>query len=120
MLPPDFQDLVTQWMVQTVARLAPRAAARPAYGGLIFEAEPGLHRSLICGLYAYRDHIAVEFSNGADLDDPFAVLEGKGKFRRHIKLRSMGDILAKDVDGMIARAFARPHPETDAAIDPLA
>ncbi len=34
-----------------------------------------------------------------------AVLQGLGKFRRHIKLHSMGDILAKEVEGYIVRAF---------------
>jgi len=106
MLAGDFHALVTEWMIATVARHAPQAGHRPMYGGLVFEREAGAHRSLVCGLYAYAQHLSIEFSHGAALPDPLGVLEGAGKFRRHIKLRSMGDILAKDVEGAIVRAFA--------------
>ncbi len=106
MLHPDFQTLITDWMIATVARHAPQAGHRAMYGGLVFERELGVHRSLMCGLYAYSEHMSIEFSRGAQLADPMGVLEGSGKARRHIKLRSMGDILAKDVEGYIDRAFA--------------
>ena len=106
MLSDDFQTLVTDWMMKTVTRHAPDAGHRPMYGGLVFERELGTPKTCICGIYAYSEHISVEFTHGAALDDPMGVLEGAGKHRRHIKLRSMGDILAKDVEGYIARAFA--------------
>jgi hypothetical protein len=106
MLSSDFQTLLTQWMMNTVARHAPDAGHRPLYGGLVFERELGVPKTCVCGIYAYSEHISVEFTHGAALADPMGVLEGAGKHRRHIKLRSMGDILAKDVEGYIARAFA--------------
>ena len=106
MLSSDFQTLLTQWMMNTVARHAPDAGHRPLYGGLVFELELGVPKTCVCGIYAYSEHISVEFTHGAALADPMGVLEGAGKHRRHIKLRSMGDILAKDVEGYIARAFA--------------
>ena len=106
MLNPDFQALLTDWMIATVARHAPKAGHRPMYGGLVFERALGVPKTCICGIYAYSAHISIEFTQGAALADPMGVLEGSGKLRRHIKLRSMGDILAKDVEGYIARAFA--------------
>jgi hypothetical protein len=106
MLNPDFQTMLTEWMIATIARHAPQAGHRPMYGGLVFERQLGTAKSGVCGLFAYSEHISIEFSQGAALDDPMGVLEGAGKARRHIKLRSMGDILAKDVGGYIARAFA--------------
>lgn len=106
MLTPDFQALLTDWLIATVSRVAPQAGQRPMYGGLVFERQLGTPKTCICGIYAYSEHISVEFTHGAALDDPMGVLEGSGKLRRHIKLRSMGDILAKDVEGYIARAFA--------------
>ncbi len=106
MLSSDFQTLLTQWMMNTVARHAPDAGHRPLYAGLVFERELGVPKTCVCGIYAYSEHISVEFTHGAALADPMGVLEGAGKHRRHIKLRSMGDILAKDVEGYIARAFA--------------
>ena len=106
MLSSDFQTLLTQWMMNTVARHAPDTGHRPLYAGLVFERELGVPKTCVCGIYAYSEHISVEFTHGAALADPMGVLEGAGKHRRHIKLRSMGDILAKDVEGYIASAFA--------------
>ena len=105
-LSDDFQTLFTDWTMKTVTRLAPNAGHRPMYGGLVFEHELGVPKTCVCGIYAYSEHISIEFTHGAALDDPMGVLEGAGKHRRHIKLRSMGDILAKDVEGYIARAFS--------------
>ncbi len=102
----DFQILFTDWMIKTVARHAPYAGHRPMYGGLVFERELGTAKSCVCGIYTYSEHIGLEFTHGAALADPMGVLEGAGKYRRHIKLRSMGDILAKDIEGYIAQAFA--------------
>lgn len=107
MLPPDLFGLITDWMILAVNRAFPSAGHRPMYGGIVFEREIGNPKSCVCGLYAYREHVSIEFSQGAALEDPFAVLEGAGKYRRHIKLRSMSDILAKDVEGYIARAFGK-------------
>ena len=106
MLTPDFQAMITEWMIATVARHAPKASHRPMYGGLVFERQLGTPKTCVCGIYAYSEHIGIEFTHGAALADPMGVLEGSGKLRRHIKLRSRGDILAKDVEGYIARAFA--------------
>ena len=106
MLNSDFQAILTDWMIATVARHAPQAGHRAMYGGLVFERELGAAKTCVCGIYAYSEHISIEFTHGAALADPMGVLEGSGKLRRHIKLRSRGDILAKDVEGYIARAFA--------------
>ena len=105
MLSEDFQTLLTQWLITTVARHAPKAGHRPMYGGIVFERELGTPKTCVCGIYAYNEHMSVEFTHGAAFSDPLGVLEGAGKHRRHIKLRSMGDILAKDVEGYIVRAF---------------
>ena len=57
------------------------------YGGILFSA--GLP---LCGVFAYRTHVSVEFGHGARICDPFGQLEGSGKGRRHLKLRSVEDI----------------------------
>ena len=36
---------------------------------------------------AFTAHVNVGFFRGADLDDPAGLLEGSGKFMRHVKLR---------------------------------
>ncbi|MBT9457121.1 MAG: DUF1801 domain-containing protein [Burkholderiaceae bacterium] len=62
------------------------------YGGILFAS--GVQ---FCGVFAYKEHVSVEFGHGAAIDDPFGHLEGGGKFRRHVKLASMADIEAKQL-----------------------
>jgi len=70
------------------------------YGGLVFN----LSQLLIGGIFPYKNHISVEFSNGADFPDPAAMLEGKGKRRRHLKIIEKQDIEAKNVRAFVAEA----------------
>lgn len=62
------------------------------YGGIVFAAQVQF-----CGVFAYREHVSLEFSHGAKIPDPLGHLEGAGKGRRHIKLRSLPDIDAKNL-----------------------
>lgn len=62
------------------------------YGGLVF-LKSG---SLIGGIFPYKNHISIEFSNGADFSDPQKLLEGKGKRRRHLKIHTRQDIDLKN------------------------
>ena len=70
------------------------------YGGIVFLKE----KELVGGVFVYREHVSVEFSHGASLLDPDAVLEGKGKYRRHIKLHGLEEVESKHVANFIARA----------------
>ncbi len=51
-------------------------------------------------------NVSLEFSEGATLPDKFSVLEGEGKFRRHIKLFSEQDISDKHFREYLALALA--------------
>jgi hypothetical protein len=75
---------------QVIYMQAPEVAERVMYGGLMFSAP-----AQFCGVFAYSEHVSVEFGRGCDLADPHGVLEGSGKFRRHIKLRNLADIEAR-------------------------
>ena len=90
-----------------VARLCPEARGRAMYGGTIFERRPGEPKSGFGGVFCYRHHVSLEFGYGALLDDPWGVLEGRGKLRRHVKLRSVSDIGAKHVEALLCQAIAR-------------
>jgi hypothetical protein len=57
------------------------------YGGILFSSDV-----LFAGVFAYKDHVTVEFGQGAKIQDTFGFLEGSGKFRRHIKLKLSSDI----------------------------
>ena len=41
---------------------------------------------------AFKNHVNVGFFRGAQLADPNGLLEGAGKFMRHVKLRREGDV----------------------------
>ena len=60
------------------------------YGGILFASEVSF-----CGVFAYKEHVSVEFSQGARINDTWGHLEGSGKGRRHIKLMSLDDIKNK-------------------------
>ena len=75
------------------------------YGGILFSAG-----APFCGLFSYPKHVALEFSRGAELDDPHGVLEGEGKKRRHIKLVAQPDLFGKNVRDYVSQAFARGQP----------
>jgi len=70
------------------------------YGGFLFSAEEPF-----CGVFSYTKHVSLEFSAGASLPDKFNVLEGEGKFRRHIKLSSAYDITGKHVRDYLVLAL---------------
>lgn len=60
------------------------------YGGILFTADVQF-----CGVFAYKEHVSVEFGHGAKIKDSLGFLEGAGKGRRHIKLKSASDIAGK-------------------------
>lgn len=86
---------------ETIRSVAPQAAERVMYGGLMFSVP-----AQCCGVFAYAEHVSVEFGRGCDLDDAHGVLEGSGKYRRHIKLRTDADIAAKHLTNYIRQAAA--------------
>ena len=43
----------------------------------------------------YKEHVSIVFSRGNELSDPDGLLEGKGKFRRHLKVFT-GDNVAPE------------------------
>jgi hypothetical protein len=70
------------------------------YGGIIFSSA---HQ--FAGVFAYKEHVSVEFGHGAKINDTEGFLEGAGKGRRHIKLKSIGDIKAKKLSKYIQLAL---------------
>ena len=71
------------------------------YGGILFSS--GVQ---FCGVFAYKKHVSVEFGAGAKIKDSIGLLEGTGKGRRHIKLRTVADIEAKQLPAYLKLAHA--------------
>ena len=55
---------------------------------------------------AFKAHVNVGFFRGAELDDPAGLLEGTGKFMRHVKLRPDRDIDECALQTLIETAYA--------------
>ena len=97
---------ITRTLDAIIAEVYPGVGRRPMYGGMVFETKPGVHQTMVCGHFVYKQHVSLEFGNGYTFNDPQSVLEGKGKYRRHIKLSGIDEIETKSVRAMIEQAFA--------------
>lgn len=54
---------------------------------------------------AFTAHVNVGFFRGAEIADPQRLLEGTGKFMRHVKLRPESDVDAMALTKLIATAY---------------
>ena len=84
-----------------VAALVRPLSEEVKYGGIMFSS--GVHFG---GVFAYKDHVTVEFANGAAIDDPHGLLEGAGKRRRHLKLHSAADVVDRRLADYLPLALA--------------
>lgn len=87
-------------MREIVFNIYPQADERMMYGGIMFS----LNSDDFSGLFVRKNHISFEFSNGYMMKDPNQFLEGNGKFRRHLKIRTYADIKNKDVVFFVKQA----------------
>lgn len=55
---------------------------------------------------AFTAHVNVGFFRGAEIADPERLLEGTGKFMRHVKLRPESDVDASALARLIETAYA--------------
>lgn len=54
---------------------------------------------------AFTAHVNVGFFRGAQIADPYGLLEGAGKFMRHVKLRPGCEVDAADLQRLIETAY---------------
>ena len=65
---------------------------------------------------AFTAHVNVGFFRGAEVADPAGLLEGTGKFMRHVKLRPGAGVDSAGLEALIRTAYAdmkRREPEPD-------
>lgn len=98
----DIQDAVKE----LVDQLAPDVRYVTKYGGEVFCVDTHDDKAFVGGIFTNKAHVSLEFSQGALFDDPAAQLEGTGKHRRHLKLRTVDDVDAKGVKALLKQAFA--------------
>lgn len=71
------------------------------YGGILFASTVQFG-----GVFAYKEHVSVEFSHGAAIADAQGLLEGGGKLRRHLKLHCPDDVTTKNLSEYLPLALA--------------
>jgi hypothetical protein len=69
------------------------------YGGIMFSLDEDFG-----GIFVRKNHISFEFGNGYTMKDPDKLLEGTGKFRRHLKIIAFSDIEDKKVEFFVRQA----------------
>ena len=57
----------------------------------------------------FRAHVNVGFFRGAELDDPESLMEGTGKFMRHVKLGPQRSVNATALRKLIETAYGDMH-----------
>ena len=87
-------------MREIVFKIYPKTDERIMYGGIMFS----LNTEDFGGLFVRQNHISFEFGKGFMMKDPNKLLEGSGKFRRHLKIKSKEDVRNKDVDFFVKQA----------------
>ena len=86
-----------------ILALAPDISEQVKYGGLLFG-----HPQPFCWLFAYRQHVSLEFGQGARLEDAAGLLQGSGKQRRHLKLQQLADLDTLAVPAYLQAAYRLP------------
>ncbi len=87
-------------MRQIIFNFFPKTDERIMYGGIVFF----LNDEMFSGLFLNKKHITLEFSKGFLMEDTNSHLEGKGKYRRHIKIKVLEDIVNKNVRFFVKQA----------------
>jgi hypothetical protein len=65
----------------------------------------------------FKAHVNVGFFRGAELADPEGVLEGTGKFMRHVKLRPGRDFNAAGLTKLVDTAYTNMQERVRAEMD---
>jgi hypothetical protein len=59
---------------------------------------------MFCGIFSYKKHVSIEFSQGFLMKDPHNFLEGRGKYRRHLKIKTRDEIVKKNLPFFVQQA----------------
>ena len=102
----DELEEIERALINLCRNLRPDLSARHMYGGTMFEAVSGVHSTRTFGVFRHKDHVTLEFSNGASLADPDALLEGRGKYRRNLKFRRLSDTISHNTESFVRAAEA--------------
>jgi len=84
---------ILQKLRKVVFKIYPKTKERIIYGGIMFSLDGDFG-----GIFVRKNHVSFEFTDGVSMTDPAKALEGKGKFRRHLKIKILSEIKEKNVE----------------------
>lgn len=85
-----------------VMAAVPKAIKVAKYGGTLYTLKPDEKEGQFSDVFPYKAHVQLSFAQGASLDDPEGLLEGGGKYRRHLTFKNL-----EDVDAKIIKRFCK-------------
>ena len=86
--------------------LLPGAVETCEGGDVGFGTLPG-YRGLVFTLTPQADHVLLGFANGATLDDPVGVLEGRGKGARFVRLTTKAELERPALQRLLRQGVSR-------------
>ena len=98
-------DGISNVIKEIVEQIAPEVRFLPKYGGEALVHGHESDKKFVSGIYVYKDHVSLEFSQGASFDDPDGRLEGKGKCCRYLKFATVEDVTGKYAKGFLRQAL---------------
>ncbi len=112
MTPLD-QDAITEKLDAIIRQIVPEVSLVPKYGGTLYTLRPDEKEGQFCGIFPYKAHVQLAFSEGTALQDPAGALEGTGKLRRHVNFATLEGIAEDVVAALLKEAVkvSRARPE---------
>lgn len=100
----ETQKIVTAAQ-EIITDIAPDSKEKTMYGGLVYELDYVKPKRLFCGIFVRKDYVTIEFDRGTELKDDKKLLEGSGKNRRHLTLRSFAEVKSKQLKSFVRQSF---------------
>ena len=102
---PEQATEIEHALRKLIGQIAPQVRYLSKYGGVVLGLDPDDDGKFVGGIFQYKTHVSLEFSEGYSFDDPGGHLEGKGKKRRHLKIQTIADITAKNTESYLQQAL---------------
>ncbi|MEM6453448.1 MAG: DUF1801 domain-containing protein [Cyanobacteria bacterium P01_D01_bin.105] len=98
----DEKNAILTSLDQMIRSVVSEVSTVAKYGGTLYALHPDQKEGQFCGTFAYSNHVQLSFARGAEIDDPFGILTGNGKFRRHINFSNPDDIDSEKIIAILS------------------
>lgn len=100
-IPASHHELV-QLLDSVITEAAPMLTSSLKWGNLTYSASKN-----VCAIVTHKNHVNLQFFQGAHLDDPQRALTGTGKDMRHIRVADVEGVDAEYVGFLLRQAISR-------------